>query len=469
VLVKFFRPLGVMAVASALCASAWGQAAQQGAAAGQQGAAGGQAAGTPGGQAAGTPGGQAAGTPGQKNWKDRAEYDLYESATKTADHAKRLEILNQWREKYPTTDFQQERLLLYVGTYQGLGQAQKIIDTSRELLKINPSDPTALYWITFLSPTLPNAATDAGIQGEAEKAANGLISTLDVTFARDKKPGTVDDATWQRQRNEAEAIAHRTLGWVAMVRKNWAEGEKHLRDSIRLNPNSGEVAFWLGTVLYAQKGDKIPQGLYYFARAAAYEGPGSLPAPNRKGVDDYLTKAYNGYHGDTSGLNELKQQARNSPTPPPDFAIKDVTTIAKEKIAREQEEAGKDPQGALWKNIKTELTSDNGPAYFESSMKGAKPNPKSFRGKVVSSTAKEIQLAMSNETTPEATLRFETPVPKVEPGTTLFFTGVAQSFTREPFMVVFDAERADVEGFPTAAPKKAKPRPGASKSRARRR
>ncbi|HET8546597.1 MAG TPA: hypothetical protein VFL57_01260, partial [Bryobacteraceae bacterium] len=161
-----------MAVASGLCAAAWGQAAQQGAASqAQTGAAGGQQAAT----------GAQQGTAGQKNWKDRAEYDLYESITKTADHSKRLELLNQWRDKYPGTDFQQERLLLYVSTYHGLGQAAKIIDTSRELLKLNPSDPTALYWIVFLSPTLPNAATDANIQAEAEKAANGLLGTIDTT------------------------------------------------------------------------------------------------------------------------------------------------------------------------------------------------------------------------------------------------------------------------------------------------
>ncbi|HET8547626.1 MAG TPA: tetratricopeptide repeat protein, partial [Bryobacteraceae bacterium] len=291
-----------------------------------------------------------------------------------------------------------------------------------------------------------------------------------TTFAKDKKPANVDDATWQRQRNETQAIAHRTLGWVHMVRKNYPESEKHLRDSMRLNPNSGEVAFWLGTVLYAQKGDKIPQGLYYFARAASYSGPGSLPAPNRKGVDDYLTKAYTGYHGDTSGLNELKQQAQTSPNPPAGFTIKDVTTLSKEKIQQEQAAVAADPQGALWKRIKDELTGDNGPAYFESSMKGAKPPEKSFRGKVVSATGKEIQLAMSDDTTPEATLRFENPVPKPEPGTQLYFTGVAQSYTKSPFMVIFEAERADVSGLPSAGgAKKAKPRPGAAKGRARRR
>jgi tetratricopeptide (TPR) repeat protein len=441
-----------MAVASVLSAPAWGQAAQQGSTGqAQPGAAGGQ---------------QAAAAQPQKNWKDRAEYDLYESITKTADHNKRLELLNQWRDKYTATDFQQERLLLYVSTYHGLGQAQKMIETSRELLKINPSDPTALYWITYLSPTMPGAEKDASTQAEAEKAANGLLSTLATTFAADKKPAQVDAATWQRQRAETEAVAHRTLGWVNMVRKAYPEAEKHLRESIQLNPNSGEVAFWLGTVLYAQGPAQIPQGLWYFARAAAYDGAGSLPAPNRKGVDDYLTKAYRGFHGDTSGLNELKQQARTSANPPAGWAgIKSVTQMAEEKIKQEQAQAAADPQGALWKRIKDELTGENGPAYFDSSMKGAKPPEKSFRGKVVTANAKEIQLAMTDDTTAEATLRFETAVPKVDPGTTLYFTGVAQSYTKDPFMVTFEAERADVEGFPAPAKSKAKPRPGSTKRR----
>ena len=51
----------------------------------------------------------------QKNWKDRAEYDLYESITKEATPAKRLELLNQWNEKYPATEFKLERQLLYLG------------------------------------------------------------------------------------------------------------------------------------------------------------------------------------------------------------------------------------------------------------------------------------------------------------------------------------------------------------------
>ena len=70
-----------------------------------------------------------------KNWKDRAEYDLYVSITQTADPAKRLELLNQWQDKYPTTDYSKERLQFYVATTAQAGQPAKAVDYAQQLLK----------------------------------------------------------------------------------------------------------------------------------------------------------------------------------------------------------------------------------------------------------------------------------------------------------------------------------------------
>ena len=36
----------------------------------------------------------------QPQWKDRAEFDLYDAITKETQPAKRIELLNQWKEKY---------------------------------------------------------------------------------------------------------------------------------------------------------------------------------------------------------------------------------------------------------------------------------------------------------------------------------------------------------------------------------
>src|SRR5437870_3799641 len=85
------------------------QAAAGQAASGQ--AAGGQAAG---GQPAG---GQAAGT---KNYKDRDEYELYSKISQTTDPKAKLALLQTWQDKYPQSDFAEDRSTLFMVTLSQL-------------------------------------------------------------------------------------------------------------------------------------------------------------------------------------------------------------------------------------------------------------------------------------------------------------------------------------------------------------
>ena len=156
--------VGAAAVASLVTMSLSAQQAQ------------GQAQGQAPAQAAGQAGQPAAGGAAQKNWKDRAEYDLYEAITKEATPAKRLELLNSWNEKYPTTDFKLERQLLYLDTYQKLGQAPKILESAKNIIAIDPQNLTALYWMAYLTTSLNNTTPEALDAGE--KAGNALLGAL---------------------------------------------------------------------------------------------------------------------------------------------------------------------------------------------------------------------------------------------------------------------------------------------------
>jgi hypothetical protein len=264
-----------------------------------------------------------------------------------------------------------------------------------------------------------------------------------------------------KAKSDMQALGYKTIGWVNMMRKNGSVAQENFIKALELNPNAGEISYWLGqTIIAEKKPETYPNALYHLARAAAYDGAGALPAEGRKQVDDYLTKAYTGFHGDTSGLAELRTQAKSKPIPPPDFKIASVREIAERKLAEEEAAAKADPQLAQWKNMKTGLQTD--PAYFDQ-MKGA-ALPK-LRGKVISAEPKSIVVALSDATTPEVTLEFDTPV-RAETGATLQFVGIAKSFTKEPFMLTLEvADKSDVEGLSTAPAKRAAP----SKSKRRRR
>jgi len=437
VLVSLKKFVGAAAIASVFCVSIPAQQAQ--------GEAQGQAQ-------------PAAGGAAQKNWKDRAEYDLYESITKEATPAKRLELLNQWNEKYPATEFKLERQLLYLDTYQKLGQAPKIMESAKNIIAIDPQNLTALYWMAYLTTSLNNTSPEALDTGT--KAGNALLAALPTAFAPAKKPAGTTDEQWTKARTDMEALAHKTLGWVAMIQKNGPVAQEQFMKSLQNNPSAGEISYWLGqTIVAEKKPETYSNALYHFARASAYDGPGALPAEGRKQVDDYLTKAYTGFHGDTSGLAELKAQAKAAPLPPAGFKIKSVREISVEKAQAEEEFNKNNPQLAQWKAMKQGLLGDA--TYFDQ-MKGAKL-PK-LRGTVLTAKPKEITLALSDTTTPEVTLKFENPV-KADPGAVLQFEGVGESFSKEPFMLTLTADKSDVEGLSAApapkkpaAPAKAKPR-----------
>jgi len=384
-------------------------------------------------------------------YKDQQEYTLYDSATKETDANKKLALLNTWKEKYPDSDFKKERLVLYLNTYQTLGQGAKMVETAKDILALDPKDITALYWITFLAPTVGNNSADA--VATATKAANGLLGA--------EKPAATKDEDWKSAKTNFDAIAYKTLGWAAMVQKNNAEAEQNFKKSLEIDPKSGEVAYSLGQAVLARSiADKKPElqseALYYFARAAAYDGQGALNPDGRKKVDDYLTRVYNTLHGDSSGLAELKAMAKNSPTPPADFKIKTAAETAAEK---EEELKKTNPQLALWLNVKGQLLSPEGQTYFDSSMKGAAV-PK-LKGWLISAKpavkSKELLVSMEGkDQTPNVTLKLvgtdgTTAAPltgKPVTGVEIEFEGVGDSFTKDPaLMVTFNVEKGKITGL----------------------
>ncbi len=379
----------------------------------------------------------------EKKVKDQAEYDLYKSATTTTDAAKRLGILDSWKEKYPDSDFKQERLLIYLTTYQALNQPAKMVETAKQILTLDPKEVKALYWLTVLTETQP-PTPDSLATGE--KAAQGLLSA--------EKPAAVDAAAWEKMKTSMLATAHKTLGFIAVQRKQPDVAEQEYRKALEADPTNASVSYSLGNAILAEKKpERQSEVLYHWARAASLTGPGALPEPLHTQINTFFTKQYTAFHGaDDAGLKALRAQAVATPIPPADFKIENKNEIE----AKGQEQFAKEhPELALWKAIKDQLTADNGQQYFETQLKGSAP-PQMI-GKLVSMkpavNPKELVLAVSTPDTPEVTLKLETPLRgKADPGTELKFQGIPSAFTKDPFMVTFDVESKDkIEGWPAQA------------------
>jgi tetratricopeptide (TPR) repeat protein len=385
----------------------------------------------------------------QRQWKDRTEYDLFEAARTGTDPNANIAKLDEWKKGYADSQFIKERRALYIANYVKLGKLQDVVNVAKETLAADPNDFTSLYYITLYttalvppgSTTVPPETLDQG-----EKAANGMLGVLDK-----QKPANMADPQWEAAKKPIAAVAHTTLGWISMQRKENEKAEGEFKQSLAMNPANGDVAYWLGIVEAAQKKpDKMPETLFYFARAGNYDGQGAASQGIRTAANNYLDKAYVTYHGSKDGLDDVKSQAKANAAPPAGYKIVSVLDLEKDKMAKAEAEAKEHPERAMYMNIKAALTAPDGADYFSKNMKDALAP--TFKGKVVklepATNPKTIVLSAIDGTTPDMTLKMEAAMPgTVEVGTELSFEGVSESFTADPFMVIFKVEPAKLHGW----------------------
>jgi tetratricopeptide (TPR) repeat protein len=406
-----------------------------------------------------------------KNWKDRAEYDLYDAITKDAMPAARLANLDKWKSGYPTSDYADVRLKAYLITYQQLNNHRAAFDTATEILKSDPNDASSIQEILgFLRALMP--ATRADLDN-AEKVARYLLANADAIYGAAKKPQGVADDVWAKTKPTMTNFAQFTLGYIGVTEKDSGKAEAELMKTIQGDPTNAQASYMLAGVLLAQQKehpDKMPLAIFEYARAASYDGPGSMDAATRKPIDAFLAKAYATYHGSAQGLDQIKLQAKTNALPPGGFALKSVVDIAQEDQAKRDAAAKENPMLAFWNEIKEGLTGDGSAAYWDAmkdaGLPGGHNGVNKFKGKLVSATPetkpKELTIAVAGEAA-DVTIKLDEPLPgKMDPGGEISFSGAAKEFSKEPYMVTFEASPEDIEGWTGKGP--VTPRTGAKKA-----
>ena len=362
--------------------------------------------------------------------KDQGEYDIYNASSKETDPAKKLDLMKQWEDKYPDSDFKGPRRLMQCGAYQQIAMAAY-------------------------------GKTDAAVVDAGNKAAKTLIDGLDTCFTAETKPAAADDAAWAAAKKTTELQASTVYAYTSMIKKDYANAEPALKKVLVLDPNMAQASYWLGTVILAtRKVERMPEAMYHLAHAEAVTGTEALPtaAAEKKKREDYLAKVYAGYHGDAKGLDEVKKAAAGSPVMPAEFAIKSIVDVQKEQEADKDKFAKEHPDLAFWNTIKDAVVAEGGDKYF-ADIKGSGIPPvdsagfKMFPAKVVqmSDNKKELLVAVENPAG-DATLQFDDPLNgTIETGTAIKFKGVLDAFTKEPYMLTFTGlVKEDVEGLPDA-------------------
>ena len=450
-------------------------------------------------------GGQAAAQTAQpqKKVKDQGEYDIYNNVLKDVGGQawpKLLQDLDTWAQKYPDSDYKDDRLYYYVQAYSGGNQPGKELDIAGQLLardlKTVFTDPKQVLTVLYMTcvnvqkapaPTADQTATGA-------KAAHQLVDFVPAYFVAANKPAATSDADWTKTGKDLTTLADGTLRIIAMrpgmdLLQKYQPPEKDIKfcepaeaaltTALQQFPDGAIIAYNLGRAELCQraaKPEKIPVAIYEFARAAVID-PSLGGSTDPKAVDNYLTTIYTNYHGaDDDGLKQLKELAAKSPLPPADYKLESSAEISRRK---EEEFKKTNPQLALWMGIKGQLADTNGDQYFSGSLKDAdvkgENGAKALKGTLVEARpecrSKELVVAISDATHPEVTLNLDAALTgKPDTGVEIQWDGQPTAFTKEPFMLTMDTEKASITGLNLtpctppvrkAAPKKAAPKKAA--------
>lgn len=412
------------------------------------------------------PGAAAAAAQPEKKPKDTAEYDLIRAVMGEAQSnpQKAITDLNTWSQKYPQTDFADERTFYYLQAYSSMNppQPEKVLDYGSQLLgkdlnAIFKSTPQLILETLFrtASVRVPNP-TPAQL-AIIEKAATQLKSFIPTYFTAANKPAQVSDADWAKAKDQIEAAANGAQLYVAAVPGDQAAAkgdmkgaEAAYKTALQKYPDNGQLAYTLSSTILKEKDPaKYSEALYYMARALAVDPTkGGIADPNlRKQIEDYLKKQYAAVHGSDEGLADLLKTAAAAPMPPADFKIKTASEIALEKEKAFQE---KYPELALWMSIKGQLASPEGENYFKENMSGG-VEIKGLKGTIMGGkpecNPKELLVAIpepdqKSTLVPEITLKLEAPLKgKPVEGQAINFDAVPSAFSKDPFMLTMDLEK----------------------------
>lgn len=367
---------------------------------------------------------QAAQAAAEKLPKDQAEYELATKTIAETDAKTKIQLLNEWKEKYPESDYKEDQLRLLMRTHQSIGDSSAAINAAKDVLAQYPNDFEANFIITSITPA--TGSTSADVLSTGETAATSLISG--------GKPATLTDEQWNSIKAQILTTSHQTLGWIHMQRKDNVKAEGEFKTVLGMNPANGQVSYWLGRVVLDQGDpDKNELALFSFARACAYTGEAALPAEGRQQVCDYLSNVYEKYAGTQDGLDKLKATAVTQALPPAGLVIESASV---REFKAEQARRAAEPKVYAFMDLRDNLLGPTGDNTW-SNLQGKKI-PKGIALYVLSADSDRptvLNLGSKPGGPVEVVLNLENRL-RARPSGKVEFDGVASSLTKSPFKLV---------------------------------
>src|ERR1051326_7930431 len=258
---------------------------------------------------------QPAGGEKKPAWKSREEYDAFQGMASEKDPNKRVQLVEAFVQKYPSSDFKDQAYQVEMATYQQLGDSNKAIAAGKKAIEANPDNITALSYLSFAFPFVfkpddPNKEAD--LKNAEDWAKRGLEEVQKL-----QKPANVTDEQFNQFVKQQRANFNSTMGFIALQRKDYPAAITSLKTAEEDNPGDFYIAYRLGLAYLYSAPPDFDNAIWNLARADDLAK--QAKSPDAANVDKFFAQVYVGRHGSDQGQQDVLNQAAGSVNPPAGF------------------------------------------------------------------------------------------------------------------------------------------------------
>lgn len=406
----------------------------------------------------------------QKTIKDPAEYNAYITALNTADPAQKAAAMEAFVKQYPQSIVLVDALEQAMAAYQQSSNTNKVLDTARRILQLNPNNIRALAIVVAIDRNLATSQNDQNALKESCADAQTGLQQLPTW----QKPPEVSDADFEKLKTQMSDIFNGAAGFCALQAKNYPQARDFYTKAFQIDPTNLQDVYQLA-VADLETNPMDLGGLWYCSKAIALaQKQGNAQAV--QGMLAYCKAKYKRYHGGDDGWDQFVASTANEtalptdlatrikPAPTPcDLAVQAVQQNDPASLSFSDKEfilskancspANKDAADKVWQSIQT--LEKQGEARLEIPVKIIS----------VAATKDSLDAAISDDNQAAGKADVHVILEKAlttappAPGATTKVTGVLTSYTPDPFMFTMEkgalpAEKKPVHHAPVKKKKK---------------
>jgi tetratricopeptide (TPR) repeat protein len=201
--------------------------------------------------------------PNQRVKVNKAEEAAYKTflTSQNVDPATKIQLGEDFAAKFPTSHYLPGIYGILTSSYFATGDSDKMFAAGSRAIQLDPQNADVLSLLAMaisrrVKPTTPDSAERLQTAEAYAHRALEIIPTM-------TKPDTIDDATFEKAKNDKLALAHSGLGLIDINHQKYEDARTELTLAVQLASSPDPVDYFL-------LGNADVQASYYNDAVAAY-------------------------------------------------------------------------------------------------------------------------------------------------------------------------------------------------------